>query len=273
MPIASTDIADFLDAEHTGGTVHIDDFNGLDVATARELSFYVGDNPAALEDTDAGAVVCSGNLTPPQGTTLIFSNTPKADFCKAVAEFFCLGSTDTGVHPTATVEDGAVLDDNCTIGPGAYIAGCVQLSDGCVVQAGAVIGTEGYSFVPDEDGNLQHLPHKSGVVIGTDVRVGGNTVIDRGVFEATRIGQGTKIDSNVKIGHNAEVGENVRIATGTELSGSVTVEDDVYIHPQVAVASHVTVGDSAEIGIGSTVVEDVEATSKVVDPTRPRRIG
>lgn len=278
MSVSSAAVAEFLAADHVGEERSLVDFDGLDLASERDLSFYVGDEPDALRETDAGAVVCGGDLPAVDGVTLLSSPAPKADFCRAVAEFFVAESSPEAsaapdVHPTATVEDGAVLGDDCTVGPGAYVADCVRLGDGCEVQAGAVVGTGGFNFTPDDDGELHYLPHKGEVVIGDDVRVGANTTIDRGVFEATTIGRGTKLDSNVKIGHNAAVGEDVRIATGAELSGSVVVGDRAYVHPQVAVASHTTVGDDAEIGIGSTVVEDVEAGSKVVDPTRPRRIG
>lgn len=129
--------------------------------------------------------------------------------------------------------------------------------------AGTVIGSDGFGYERDDDGYFL-MPHLGSVIIGDNVEIGANTVIDRGTFSHTRIGHGTKIDNLVHIAHNCQIGENVMIVAGTSLGGSVTIEDDVWLGINSTVMQGVTIGRRATIGIGAVVLRDVEPGQTIV---------
>jgi len=117
------------------------------------------------------------------------------------------------------------------------------------VQAGAVLGSEGFGYVRDaQTGRYEQSPQIGRLVIEDDVEIGANSTIDRGALDETRIRRGTKIDNLVHIGHNCQIGENVVIAAQTGLSGSVTIEDDVIMGGQVGIGDHARVESGAMIG-------------------------
>ena len=67
-----------------------------------------------------------------------------------------------------------------------------QLGDRVVVQNGAVIGSDGFGFVKQDDGTYAKIPQHAAVVIEDDVEIGANTTIDRARFGRTWIQAGAK---------------------------------------------------------------------------------
>ena len=106
--------------------------------------------------------------------------------------------------------------------------------------------------------------YQGNVIIEDNVEIGSNSVIDRGDFEETIVGQGTKIDDLVHLSHDTVIGKNTMINRGCSTSGTVTIGDHVTLHPHAAVAPHVQIGDRAEVGMNSTVLKDVDPETTVV---------
>jgi UDP-3-O-[3-hydroxymyristoyl] glucosamine N-acyltransferase len=170
-----------------------------------------------------------------------------------------------GVHPTAYIGLGAVVGASCEIAPYAQIGEGVQLGEGCVigpraillpgttlgarvrVQAGAVLGSDGFGYVRTPSGYVG-FPQIGTLVIEDDVEIGANTTIDRGALGETRIGRGTKIDNLVHIGHNCQIGEDVVIAAQVGIAGSTRVGDSAILGGQVGLAEKVTIGPGAVLG-------------------------
>jgi UDP-3-O-[3-hydroxymyristoyl] glucosamine N-acyltransferase len=133
------------------------------------------------------------------------------------------------------------------------------------VQPNAVVGSDGFSFIPVRSPDGSRGPdvkpvriHSVGtVIIGDDVEIGAGTTIDRATLRATRIGSGTKIDNLVQIGHNVTIGENCIICGNVGISGSATIGDRVILGGASGVADHVTVGRDAVVGAMSGVTRDV----------------
>jgi UDP-3-O-[3-hydroxymyristoyl] glucosamine N-acyltransferase len=135
------------------------------------------------------------------------------------------------------------LDANVTIYPGT------TLGDRVIVQAGAVLGSEGFGYVRDsQTGRYEQFPQVGRLVIEDDVEIGANSTIDRGALDETRVRRGTKIDNLVHIGHNVQIGQDVVIAAQTGLSGSVTIEDNVIMGGQVGIGDHARVEAGAMLG-------------------------
>lgn len=151
------------------------------------------------------------------------------------------------IGATCFVGAGVHLGEACRIFPRVTIYSGVTLGSRCVVHAGAVIGSDGFGFVPHE-GRYHKFPQVGTVVIGDDVEIGANTTIDRGALDATRIGRGTKIDNLVQIAHNVEIGEDVVIAAQTGISGGTVIEDRCVIGGQVGMGDHARVKRGAVVG-------------------------
>jgi UDP-3-O-[3-hydroxymyristoyl] glucosamine N-acyltransferase len=154
------------------------------------------------------------------------------------------------------VGSDARIGDDAFVGPGAaFLDRCVA-GDRVILQAGAVIGSDGFGYVFSE-GRWVKIPQVGTVVLGNDVEVGANSCIDRAQTGATRIGDGTKIDNLVQIGHNCRIGSAVAIAGLAGLSGSTNVGDGTRIGGMTGVRGHVTIGSRVTIAGNSMIWGDV----------------
>ena len=176
------------------------------------------------------------------------------------------------IGPRAVLGEGARLGDGTMLGAGCVIGDAVEIGARCrihanvtiysgvmigdrvVVQAGAVLGSEGFGYVRDsETGRYEQFPQVGRLVIEDDVEIGANSTIDRGALDETRIRRGTKIDNLVHVGHNVQIGQDVVIAAQTGLSGSAVVGDSVIIGGQVGIADHVRIEEGAILGAQSGI--------------------
>ena len=215
-----------------------------------------------------------------------------AKVCRIIyGELF--SSPIVGIDATAFVHESAVIEDNVSIGPFSYIAKgahigrntCIEshchigenvkIGDRCMLypgvkllslcsigngvhlNAGVVIGSEGYGF-EQIGNNHEKIPHLGKVVIEDDVEIGANTCIDRARLEETRIGEGTKIDNLVQIGHNVRIGKGCLIVAQVGIAGSVEFEDGVIVGGQAGFAGHLKVGKGAKIAGQAGITKNVE---------------
>ncbi|HMD17296.1 MAG TPA: UDP-3-O-(3-hydroxymyristoyl)glucosamine N-acyltransferase [Terriglobales bacterium] len=257
-----------LQSATTGSLVFVDDVQYLDTA--------LGSSAAAVI---AGDFAVSASSKP-----ILISPQPRLTFARAARLLRDLDRNRV-IHPSAIVPASVAVGKNVAIGPGAIlgervrvgdettigagsaIGGTVAIGSHCridanvtiypgttlgdrvVVQAGAVLGSEGFGYVRDsKTGRYEQSPQIGRLVLEDDVEIGANSTIDRGALDETRIRRGTKIDNLVHIGHNCQIGENVIIAAQTGLSGSVTIEDDVVMGGQVGIGDHARVESGAMIG-------------------------
>ena len=148
----------------------------------------------------------------------------------------------------ACVGNDVTIGCDCVIHPNVVLYDGVTIGDRVVLHAGAVIGADGFGYVPDEKNVHHRFPQIGTVVIEDDVDIGAGTCIDRGSLGETRIGRGTKIDNLVQVAHNVQIGERVIIAAQTGISGSTVIEDDAVIGGQVGLGDHAHVKSGAIIG-------------------------
>jgi len=142
------------------------------------------------------------------------------------------------------------------------------------VQAGAVLGADGFGYVRDGDGYFG-FPQLGTLVVGDDVEIGANTTIDRGALGETRIGRGTKIDNLVHIAHNCVIGEEVVIAAQVGMAGSTVIEDGAMLGGQVGLGERVTIGRGVILGGQGGVLpgKKLEGAGRIFwgTPARPVR--
>jgi len=154
--------------------------------------------------------------------------------------------------------DHARIGESCRIDPGVKILSRCLIGDRVILNAGVVIGSEGYGFEQVGESH-EKVPHLGLVVVEEDVEIGANTCIDRARFDETRIGAGTKIDNLVQIGHNVQIGKGCLIVAQVGISGSVQFEDHVVVGGQAGFAGHLKVGSGAKIAGQAGITKDVEA--------------
>lgn len=152
----------------------------------------------------------------------------------------------------AIVGDGAKLGRRCTLHPRAMLLERCVAGDRVVLQAGAVVGSDGFGYV-FIDGHFEKIPQVGNVTLGDDVEIGANTCIDRAQMGSTSIGAGTKIDNLIQIGHNCRIGKHSALAAMTGLAGSTVIGDYVLVGGQSAFKGHITVGSRVRIA-GNTMV-------------------
>jgi UDP-3-O-[3-hydroxymyristoyl] glucosamine N-acyltransferase len=247
----------------------------------------------------AGCIIALPEFACAPGQTVIESPQPRAHFALALLVLYPPPKLRHGIHPAASVEEGAGIDRYAEVGPfvtigsGARIgprtrigAGCsigpdveigedcilhprvsvyerVTIGARCIVHSGAVIGADGFGF--EMTGSAyQKVPQVGTVVVGDDVEIGANSCIDRATLGVTAIGDGTKLDNMVHIAHNCRIGRHVVIAAQTGLAGGVTIGDYAVVGGQVGVGDKARIEAKAIIGSGAGIL-----TSKIVRAGEP----
>lgn len=261
--VRKSEIAALLGVEWNG--------NGEDVAVSRVCR---------IEDAGADALVFAADeralgealastaaliLAKTAGSGRVLAvNDPRTAFARVYQRWFDRRGGG-GVHPLAVIGAGATLGYGCEVGAYAQIGAGVELGEGCVigpgalilsgtalgarvrVQAGAVLGSDGFGYVRDPAGYCG-FPQIGTLKVGDDVEIGANTTIDRGALGETRIGRGTKIDNLVHIGHNCRIGEDVIIAAQVGIAGSTEVGDGAILAGQAGLGERVVIGPGVILG-------------------------
>ncbi len=156
--------------------------------------------------------------------------------------------------------DGVAVGDDSQLFPGVTLYAGTALGKRVIVHSGAVIGSDGFGYIPGKGGEAHRkIPHVGRCLIGDDIEIGANTCIDRGSVDDTVIGSGTKIDNLVHIAHNVRIGARCLIMAQAGISGSCQVEDDVIIAGQAGVVDHITIGRGARLLAQSGTIADIPA--------------
>lgn len=284
-----------------GGTVitgspdlRIDELAGLEDAEANDLTFWDGNakfKKAALA-TKAGAMLVKEQLDA-FGGVQVRTPLPYLAFQQLVNELHPEAKIPAGVHPTAVLAPGAVVDPTASVGahvtlgpnarvgarsvlyPGIFVGQDVVIGEDCllhanvslyarsrignrvIIHAGSVIGSDGFGYRRDEHGHRK-IRHVGYVEVQDDVEIGANCAIDRGTFGRTVIGKGAKLDNIVHLAHNVRVGERVLIMAQAAAAGGVRIGDDTIIGGQAGLADHAVVGEAAIVVPQAAVTKRVK---------------
>ncbi|KZE34910.1 UDP-3-O-(3-hydroxymyristoyl)glucosamine N-acyltransferase [Crenobacter luteus] len=161
------------------------------------------------------------------------------------------------ILPGVVVGDGTVIGDDVTLYPNVTVYHDCRIGSRVTIHSGAVIGADGFGFAPSRDGWVK-IPQVGRVVIGDDVEIGANTTIDRGALDDTVIGQGAIIDNLVQIAHNVEVGARTAIAGCAGIAGSTKIGANVVIGGAVMMVGHISIADGTFIGGGTLVNKSIK---------------
>lgn len=168
------------------------------------------------------------------------------------------------IYPQCYIGENVKIGEGSIIRQGVKIYEDCVLGKRCVLQAGCVIGGDGFGFAPRTDGTYEKIPQIGNVILEDDVEIGANTTVDRATFGCTRIGRGTKLDNLIQVAHNVEMGCNNVIAAQAGVAGSTKIGDYNRIGGQVGISGHIKIGDRNEVGAQSGIPNNVGSDKRIM---------
>ncbi len=281
------------------GESNVTGVNSLGSAQSGEITFISdAARLSQAQESPAAAFIIPARLADSDklaGRNLLLAKDAKLAFARAIQAFharpyqargiskdLAIGEgsqigADCSIHPRVTIGRHSVIGDRVTLHPGVVIGDDCHVGDDtilfpnvavyeateigarCRIHSGTVIGADGFSFTPDEQGRQFKLLQTGRVVIEDDVEIGANCCVDRAGFGETRIHRGAKFDNLIQIGHNVEIGEDTVVAALAGFSGGTKIGKRCIIAGQIGTNQHITVGDGVIITARTGVTKSVEA--------------
>lgn len=297
MEFTAEMIAGFLGGEIVGDkSVAVHTVSSIEEGKAGSLAYLTNPKyEPFLYTTQASIVLVDKEFTPQQAHTATLVKVENAAACvlkllemynaakprrKGVAKLSSIAGgveidPETYVGDFTVIEEGAKIGKNCQIYPQVYIGRGVEIGEGttlyagvkiyegckvgarCILHAGAVIGADGFGFMPNAEGGFEKIPQLGNVIIEDDVEIGANTCIDRAKTDSTVIRRGVKLDNLIQIGHNVQIGENTVSSAQTGIAGTSKVGSNCFLAGQVGIADHVTIGNRVKVGSKSGIDKNV----------------
>ena len=273
------------------GSVAVTQVGTLASAGAGQIAFLT--NPKyrqQLQSTRAAAVIVPPQFASDTSLPRIVHQNAYAYYARVVALLNPQGLRTAGVHPSAVVDSkvpssasiganvviGAdvVIGENVTVSPGCVIGDGVSIGDDsllypnsviypycvvgrrAVIQAGAVIGSDGFGFAKEGECWIK-IPQIGRVIIGDDVEVGANTSIDRGALDDTVIGNGVKLDNQIQIAHNVVIGDHSALAGCVGVAGSTKIGRRCTVGGAGMIIGHLDIADDVHISAGTMVTKSL----------------
>ncbi|HEB89943.1 MAG TPA: acyl-ACP--UDP-N-acetylglucosamine O-acyltransferase [Deltaproteobacteria bacterium] len=189
------------------------------------------------------------------------------------------------IHPTACVEDGAILADDVVVGPFTFVGREVEL--GPRVEVGAHVTLMGRTRIgadcrifpqaclggePQDrafDGESTRLE------IGARTQIREQVTIHVGTSRGggcTRIGEDNYLMNGAHIGHDCQIGDHTIIASFCGLAGHARVDDFAVLGAYTGLHQHARVGESVMAAGGSKLSLDAPPFSMVAGD-RARLVG
>lgn len=268
--IPVTEIAKWIEASVTGNReLMVSGINEIHKVRPGDITFV--DHPKYYDaslHSDASAVIVPADMPCPEGKALLVAEKPFLAYEKIVNRFrqneALVPDEDLEeIHPSVTIEPGAIVGQNVRIGKNSWIqAGAVvrpftTIGQNVVIQSGAIIGSAAFYFKKWPEG-YQAWTSCGRVIIEDDVVIGAGTTIAQGVSGDTIIGKGTKIDCQVMIGHGVVIGQHCIIAAQVGIAGKTKIGNWCTLYGQVGIAQNLTIGDNTIIFAQSGVSKDLE---------------
>jgi len=236
------------------------------MALVNQTFFTITDNQQQLGDNNVhpSATICAsasiGKNTVIGPNAVIYDNVKIGENCFIGAQ--------------SVIEAGCLLGDNCHIHAMVFIAHHTQMGNHCEVHPQSAIGTEGYGYATDANGDHHRVPHYGKVVLDDYVHVGAGVNIDRGTFDNTHIGRHSKIDNHCHLAHNTIIGEQCFVTAGFITAGSTTIGNRCSFGGRSSINGHINICDDVLVGGASTVRNSIkDAGAYMGDPLMTMKDG
>jgi len=168
------------------------------------------------------------------------------------------------IYPNVYIGDNVNIGDNSVINPGATIYRDCIIGNNCTIHSGAVVGADGFGFVPNTENCYKKVPQTGNVIVEDYVEIGANTTIDRATIGSTIIRKGVKLDNLIQLAHNVEVDENTVIAAQSGVSGSTYIGKNCMVGGQVGIIGHTSIADETKIAAQSGIGHAIKETETIV---------
>lgn len=168
------------------------------------------------------------------------------------------------LHAGSQLGTQVALGAHCLLHPGARVLDRCKIGDHVTLHSGVIIGSDGFGFAPNSEGNYDKVPQIGNVVIEDHVDIGANTAVDRATLGSTIIRKGVKIDNLIQIAHNVEIGDNTVIAAQTGIAGSTKIGKNCMIGGQVGIVGHITIADGVKIAAQSGISNSITQEGTIV---------
>jgi len=178
--------------------------------------------------------------------------------------------SQTDIHPSSYIEEGAQLGTNVRIGPFCHIGSKAKIGDNCQLMSHVVVIGEtdlgmGATVHPHAilGGAPQNNKHGGGV---SRLQIGQNCIIREGVtmhggsdYAAgiTRVGDNCQFLAYAHVAHDCHLGHHVTFSNNVMIGGHVEIGDHVIIGGGGAVHQYVRVGHHAFVGGMAALVGDL----------------
>ena len=159
-------------------------------------------------------------------------------------------------YSNVTIGENVEIGSNCTIYSGVFINHNTIIGDNVIIHPNAVVGSDGFGLY-QINGLWKKIPHLGSVIIESNVEIGSNTTIDRGMMDNTILKNNCKIDNLVHIAHNVTIGRNTAIAACTGIAGSTSIGDNCTIGGGVGINGHITICDNVNIHGMSMITKSI----------------
>lgn len=175
------------------------------------------------------------------------------------------------IHPSAVIEEGAILGDDVVIEAYAYVSKEAKIGNGVVIKQGARILSDttigdhsrvfSYAIVGDIPQDISYKDEqKSGVIIGQNSTIREFATINSGTAKGdgfTRIGDNAFIMAYCHIAHDCLLGDNIILANNATLAGHVELGDFTVVGGLTPIHQFVKVGEGCMIAGASALSQDI----------------
>lgn len=174
------------------------------------------------------------------------------------------------IHPSAVVEEGAIIGENVKIGPFCYVDSKVEIGDDTELTSHVVVkgptqigkGNRIFQFasIGEECQDLKYKGEDTRLIIGDNNMIRESVTMHRGTIQdagLTQVGSNNLFMINAHVAHDCVVGDHCIFANNATLAGHVKVENNAIVGGMCAVHQFCRIGAHAMLGGGSIVVQDV----------------
>jgi UDP-N-acetylglucosamine acyltransferase len=194
--------------------------------------------------------------------------------------------TKPEIHPQAVVAGSAKLGAAVKVGACAVVGEEVELGDGCVLHAHAVVQGPSkfgrnnvfhpFCLIGGDPQDYTYRGERAELVVGEGNIFREYVTVSRGTQKGggkTSLGDDNFFLAYSHVGHDCQVGSHTLFVNGATLAGHVTVEDFATVGAFCPVHQYCRIGRYAYVGASTVITQDVPPFSKVVTERETRSFG
>jgi UDP-N-acetylglucosamine acyltransferase len=174
------------------------------------------------------------------------------------------------IHPTALIETGAQIGDNCEIGAFCVIGSEVVLGENSrvashvVIDGATIIGPDAqiysHAVLGGDPQNTGHKGRRTTLTVGRNCLIREGVTMNRGTDMSignTKVGDDCMFLAYAHVAHDCQIGDYVVMANNVALAGHCVVGDRAILGGGAAVHQFSRIGNNAFVGGLAAVAHDV----------------